>query len=463
MKLPFVNARPAHTLLYITEAKTFRIDTDRRGVIQGQVEVIELRCDSTNGIPGVLEHIIQNSPFLGKKVWLLYVRLSTYLISLPSVQVAGVEDNVLEQALLFEYESLSGQSVAHSHLAYQFISAADEMSSYWLNLLAKETFTKTVEILKSARCSLGGITHPGGLPFLVSAEDAPSWLRIEAWSNTFFALTKNPETGFSMHIIHPEQSPNWQDELDHWIVDTGDVDKSEAIINNKIEYLPETNESFHLTQDGALVFWMGLWADYLVNSNEPTVPLLNVQRKINMDLVTMLGGGGLALALCVGHFTWNLYQRNDYEYRVTQLSVAEKDIKAAREGVNKTRGESGKLEQKLQLLRNNVTVIPAAMTALQRRPMALLSGLSRHTPEDLIIESISVDEDLNIVIIGVSLQPQLINQLASDVQADFALLGWRVNAPTKTDLLAFAEGGPWEFSLVLVDEGLEGFVEDKSL
>ena len=459
MKLPFVSARPAHTLLYITEAKTFRIDTDRRGVMHGEVETIEVRCDTSNSIPAALEHIIENSPVLGKKVWLLYARLSTYLLNLPSVQVSGVEDEVLEQALLFEYESLTGQSITHSQLAYHFFSEADEMSSYWINLLAKETFTKTGEVLKKARCKLGGITHPGG--FLVSGDDAPSWLRIEAWSNSFFALTKNPETGLSMHIIHPEQSPDWQDEIDHWIVDTGTVDKSEAIINNKIEYLPETNESYHLTLDGALVFWLGLWADYLVNTDEPALPLLNVRRKINLDLVFMLGGGSLALALCVGHFTWNLYLRNDYEYKTTQLTAAEKDIKSARAGVNKSRDESRALQQKIELLRKNVTVIPAAMEALQRRPMALLNGLSQHTPEDLLIESVSVDEALHIVIKGVSLQPQLINQLASHVKPDFAALGWRVNAPTKTDLLAFKEGGPWEFSLVLVDEGLEGFVKQE--
>jgi len=459
MKLPFISARPAHTLLYITEAKTLRINTDRYGVMLGEIEVIEARCDTSSGIPAALEHIIDNSPRLGKKLWLLYVRLPTYLISLPSVQVDGVETAVLEQALLFEYESLSGQAVAHSHLAYHFVAEADEMSSYWINLLAKETFTKITEVLKKTRCKLGGITHPGGLPFLLSGKDIPSWLRVETWTDTCFALTKNPESGFSLEIFHPEQNSNWQDELDHWIVDTGQVDKSEAVFNNKIEYLSEINESYHLTLDGALIYWIGLWADYLVNTKDPAVPLLHARRKINLDLLSMLGGGGFALALCVGHFTWNLYQRNDYEYQITQLEAAEKDIKLARDGVNKTRNESGKLEKKLQLLRKNVKVIPVAMEALQRRPMALLLGLSKHAPEDLIIESVGVNEDAQLVITGVSLEPQLINQLASNVKADFALLGWQVKTPQKTDLLLFNQGGPWEFQLVLIDDGLEGFVK----
>jgi tRNA(Ser,Leu) C12 N-acetylase TAN1 len=82
MKLPFVTARAAHTLLYITEAKTFRIDTDKRGVMQGEVQVLEVRCETVNSLPQALEFIIDNSAPLGKKVWILYARLSSYVLTL---------------------------------------------------------------------------------------------------------------------------------------------------------------------------------------------------------------------------------------------------------------------------------------------------------------------------------------------------------------------------------------------
>jgi len=38
MKLPFLNTRPANTLLYITEGKTSRVDMDKRGVLLGELE-----------------------------------------------------------------------------------------------------------------------------------------------------------------------------------------------------------------------------------------------------------------------------------------------------------------------------------------------------------------------------------------------------------------------------------------
>jgi len=459
MKLPFLKSRPANTLLYITEGKTFRVDMDRHGVMQGELEVLELRCDSTRQLANTLENILEVARPLAKKVWLMYVRLPTQVFSLPSVQVAGAEEEMLKQALLFEYESLSGESVAHSHLAYHLMGDADEMSEYWVTVLAKETFTKVTEALKSKGCKLAGLLHPGGLPVVLGGDKAASWLRIETWSNTVFAINQTLDDDLSLQVFQSEENSNWQTEVDHWILETGEVERSETLMNNKVEYLPLTDESLRLTADGSLEFWLGRWADYLVNTESPALPLLNTQRKVNMDLVYMLGGGGLALALCLGHFTWNLYQRNDFEYKIEVLTKAEKEIKAAQEGGKSTQAASSKLEKTLLSLRSNVKVIPRMVGALQGRPMLLLKGLADAAPNDLIIESITINEAKEIEIKGVALQSHLINQLASGVKDEFAKLAWEVGTPTKTNLGVFATGGPWEFSFLLKDQGLAGFVE----
>jgi len=459
MKLPFLKSRPANTLLYITEAKTFRVDVDKAGVLQGELEVLELRCDSERQLPSTLENIVEVARPLAKKVWILYVRLPTQVFSLPSVQVAGAEEEMLQQALLFEYESLTGESVAHSRLAYYLMSDADEMSEYWVTVLAKETFTKITEVLKTKQCKLAGLIHPGGLPVVMAGDKVDSWLRIETWSNTVFALKKSQHDDLSVQILQSDINDNWKTELDHWLLEAGDVDRSETLMNNKVEYLPLTDESLRLTADGSLEFWLGRWADYLLNTESPALPILKIKRKVNLDLVFMLGGGGLALALCLSHFTWNLYQRNDYQYQFEVLTKADKDIKAAREGGKETQTQNAKLEKTLTTLRSNVKVIPKMVDALQGRPMLLLKGLAKAAPEDLIIESIGLNEDKQIEIKGVALKAELINQLASGVKVEFAKLAWEVTAPTKTDLNAFSEGGPWEFSLLLKDKGLAGFIE----
>ncbi len=460
MHLPKFFKRPAHTLLYITEAKTFRIDTDRRGVINGDILVIDCPCESANAIPGCLDSIFNDStPKPGRKVWLLYARLTTYALTLPSVQIEGVDNAILEQALQFEFEGLTGQSVSNSFLAHQYIGAADEMSTYWINLVAKETLTKTKEILKKKHCSFAGLTHPGGLPFLISGTESPSWLRIECWSDSVFALAKTPELGLSLQIFHTAQNPKWQDEVDHWVLDTGAVDKSEAIMNNKIEYLPNTDENYRLSLDGALVFWLGLWAKHLVADDTIDVPLLNPQKSVNKDLLFMAGGGITAALLCAGHFTWNLYLRNDFQFQTEALSKAEKYSLDLRKNLNTERDKANQLRQETALVETNIDSIPLAIAGLQQRPVKLLLTLANNTPADLVIEQIEQEDDA-IIISGVSLLPQLVNQLTSAIEADVIALGWKPSTPTKKDMAIFAQGGPWNFIYKLQDMGLEGFINN---
>lgn len=458
MQLPSFKKRPPHTLLYITEAKTFRIDTDRKGVIISDVETIEVRCESARTLPSCINTIISESSILGKTVWILYSRLNTYHIVLPAVQVAGVDDEILQQALQFEYEALTGNSLSNSSLAYQFLGTADEMSSYWMNTIAKETFIDIVEKLKKPSCRLGGLTHPGGFPGLLSGtEDVISWLRIECWSNTVFALAKSPEQGFSLQIFPIDSDSDWHEQIDNWILETGSVDKSEAIMNNQLEYLPSTDENYHLTLDGALIFWMGQWAQHFTANEAADIPLINTKTKINMELVYMIGGGVAALILCGTHALWMLYQTNEYTYQLEQLAKTEKDLSSYSKGLATNKEKLTILQQQVATIGGNIKVIPAALKGLQLRPAELLKNLAQASPEDLVIEKIKMDED-RIIISGVTLEASLSNNLAGSIEEPLAKVGWKVHPPTKTEMSIFDNGGPWSFDMVIEDLGLKGFV-----
>lgn len=461
MQFPNPFKRPAHTLLYITEAKTFRIDTTRKGVIKGEVLAIDCACSSSNAIPACLDVIFStDAPTPGRKVWILYSRLATHTLTLPSIQVEGVDNEVLEQALQFEYEGVTGSSVSKSHLAYQYIGAADEMSTYWVCLIAKETLTKIKEVLAKKHCQYGGLCHPGGLPFLISGADSPSWLRIECWSDTVFMLAKNPEEGMSLQIIHTDQQTQWRDDVDHWILDIGEVDKSEAIMNNKIEYLPDTDENYRLSLDGSLVFWLGLWSKHLIADDSIQAPLLNPQKSLNKEIVYMVGGAVAALLLCAGHFTWSLYLRNDFQFKADELRKTEQNSSSLRKSLGDKRTRVNKLIQETSVQEQNITLIPQALDALQKRPSRLLKVLANNSPANLIIEQIHQEGD-KITITGVSLQPQLINLLASAVENEIIALGWKPSTPTKKDMALFEQGGPWSYVYELTDQGLEGFIKQQ--
>ena len=458
MQLPNFSKRPSHTLLYITEVKTFRIDTDRKGVMAGDVQVIEAKCESASALPSAIDSIINESSALGKTVWILYARLNTYQLTLPAVQVAGVDDEILQQALQFEYEALTGNSLSKSQMAYHFLGTTDEMSSYWINIVATETFSQLTAKLKKASCKLGGLTHPGGFPGLLSGSDNAGWLRIECWPNVAFALSKNPEQGFGLQIFPIGADTDWQEQIDHWMLETGSVDKSEAIMNNQLEFIPTTDENYHLTLDGALVFWMAQWVQYLATEETPGIPLLNTKTRINMELVYMVGGGAAALLLCGSHALWMVYQTNDAVYQFEQLTKAEKDLKSYRDGLNKNRDKLTDLQKQVDTIGGNINVIPAALKGLQQRPAKLLKHLAEDSPEDLVIEEIKF-EGSHIIISGVSLQATLSNILAGEIEVPLAKVGWKVNPPTKKELNIFENGGPWSFEMIVEDLGLVGFVE----
>lgn len=458
MKLPSFSPRSAHTLLYITPDKTFRIDTDRKGVVIGTLQTIEVTCESAGGLPYCLETIAKQTDKLGRKLWLLYSHLNTYSLSLPSIQVEGVGDEILEQALQFEYEALTGNSAMKSQLAYRFIGEADEMSNYWITVVARETLTKLITQAKKAGCKWGGLMHPGGLPELLSAHEQPSWLRIETWATEIYALTEKPDTGFSLQVIPMSNNANWQAELEQWVQDIGRVEQSETIMGFTIEYLSPTDKIYHFNKNEDLLFWLSLWAKHLAVKFTGDIPLLKEQTKVNMDLVYMLGTGFSALLLCGAHFTWNLYLKNQFEQDYQYIKQVDKEMNDLRKAIIANKEKTAELQKQLDTLGGNISIIPYAIASLQKRPAELLYRLATGSPEDLIIERIRSEQD-KVVISGVALQPQLANELTEKIEADLRKVSWLVNPPTKKDMAIFEQGGPWSFEIVLDDEGLQGFAK----
>ncbi len=159
MKFPSfsLTKRPAHTLLFITEVKTFRVDADKAGLMLGHAEMIAVNCASSAKLAECISTIAAKSRPLGRKLWLLYIGLPVNLISLPSMQVEGVDEATLIQALQFELEGLTGQPSLDMQLAYHLLSNKDEMSSYWVSQINQLQFEDVSKAAKKAGSHLSGL------------------------------------------------------------------------------------------------------------------------------------------------------------------------------------------------------------------------------------------------------------------------------------------------------------------
>jgi Tfp pilus assembly protein PilN len=455
IKLPGLSKRPAHTLLFITEVKTFRVDVDKAGVMFGSAEMIAVACPSTAKLAECVNTITADSRPLGRKVWVLYTDLPIASLSIPSMQVEGVDEATLMQALQFELEGLTGQSSQDMQLAYQLLSNKDEMSSYWVSQINQLHFEDVQKAIKKAGSTLAGLLHPAALPLSLENPERQDWLRMESWPDQLVALRSHPEQGFNIRLFSFD-SRHWKTELERWLTEQGEVEYSETLFNKTIELLPETAFYLHLNDVERIAGWMQVWAGVLVKKDLPAVPVLRYQSKLNKDLLLMASGGSVALLICAGHLSWHLYQANHFTFEFEALQKVETSMTSLRKTIIDAQGKRDKLKAEIDKLKVDSETLPKLIKGIQHRPAQLLEELARGRPENLLVESIAVDKD-EVKISGISLDATSANELSTYLEKQLSTLGWSVIAPTKKNLELFDGGGPWDFEIKLLDLGADGF------
>lgn len=448
--------RPPHTLLAVMADKSYRLDVDKRGVALTELQEIDAGCTQPAKLPGCVAALAEATGRLGRKTWVLFARMPLQLLTLPAMQVAGVKDDVLLQALQFELEGLTGQATAGQLLAYRLFNTQDELHQYWLTHIDALTLEDVNAALRKAGSRLGGLLHPGGLPQCIGNPAQSAWLRIEAWPEQVLALSSiNGDCdmrGFAFDNRH------WQTALDSWWTRAPANIAAETLLYNRIEKLPETQRIFHLYTADDAALWLTLWAQTLVAHKAPPAPLLKPPPLFNHELAISIASGVGVLLLCLAHLLWNLKQTHYYETETAQLQQTEQNMQTLRKQISALDDEKTKLNAKLTKLRSDINAIPKTLAVLQQRPVKLLKALAEGRPQDLVVEEIGSTQDA-VTVKGVALQAGLANQLSAHLEGEMSALNWQVAAPAKEDMRLFEGGGPWSFSLTLQDPGLAAMAD----
>lgn len=457
MKLPSFNKRPAYSLLYITELDCYRLDADKAGVVMGHLERFKTNCPTTAKLADGIKQVADKGKPLGKKTWVLYDRLTINLLSVPTMQIEGVDETTLLQALQFELEGLTGQSFLDVQLAYALLSSGDEMSNFWISQIGTLHFEDVQKTLQKAGSQLAGLLHPAGLHSCLENTLQTDWLRFECWPQQLIALRNTEEHGLTMELLSYE-SRQWRTRLDKWLAAQALTEHSETLLTDAIQVLPETHFRLFLNDDEPITSWLALWAMALAGKTPLplNVPVLRYRSSVNQDVLLMAASGGVAVLICVLHLVWNLYQTNDYGNKVIALKKIETSIAGLSKGVSEDNDKKDNLNTTIGNLKGETESLPSLINGLQHRPAQLLEAIAKGRPNNLLLEEIVVDKDA-IRIKGLSLDSTSANELVSFLEKQLSSLGWSVSAPSKTNIAAFAEGGPWEFEIALVDLGLDGF------
>lgn len=455
MKLPSFSKRPAYSLLYITDTVCYRLDVDKAGVVIGSINSSKVNCPTSVKLADGIKQIVDNSTPLGKKTWILYDRLVINLLSIPTMQIEGVDEKTLLQALQFELEGLTGQSYVDTQLAYTLLSSSNEMSSFWISQIGTLAFEDIQKALQKAGSQLVGLLHPAGLNVFVENPEQTDWLRFECWAQQLVALRNTEENGLTVELLSFE-SRQWSARLDKWLAVQTVTEHSETLLTDVLQMLPDTHFQLFLKDDESITRWLSLWASALTAKTLPSVPVLQYRSAVNQDLLLMAGGGGVAVLLCVLHLAWNLYQTNDYNNKVTELKQVETSLTALSKGVTDDNDKKAKLTEKISKLKTEAEALPSLISGLQHRPTLLLASIAKGRPNNLLLEEIAVDKNV-IRLKGISLDSTSANELVGFLEKQLFTLGWSIGAPSKTNMATFADGGPWEFEITLTDLGLDGF------
>ncbi|WP_022949838.1 hypothetical protein [Methylohalobius crimeensis] len=451
------SARPRHTLLYITAERTYRADADGHGKLLGEVEEYDKVCEGVDYLPETVEYVLgKRKP--ARRVWLLFDRLESYSLALPTAQVHGIGAAALTQALCFELEAITGVSVINRQLGYTLCASDDEMRNYWISLIPQRIYDRLQTAIRGLRARLGGVLHSGGLPRPLTEGGEVPWLRLEYW----------PDCAIGVRLLHPGEAPEvlvvplegaggWQAEVEEWVADHASVSLREQLTaGHTLSLGSEENQTdlrFDRQQD--LQLWLSAWARALVEGEELHIPLIQESRGIDREIAYMVASGALALTVVAAHAGWHTYRKLDYQARTDELKGLEKQIKSLRDGLKSRQDRLDGIQQNMAKLEQHFAHFPELMERLRRRPVRLLENLARQRPEELVLTAIERGESRWIVR-GVSLRFDAPNFYATALEPLLEADGWQVAPPTKTDLEMFAQGGPWRFDLVLTDSGLEG-------
>ena len=421
----------------------------------GSAEMIAVLCPHPTKLAQCVGDIAAKSRPFGRKVWLFYIGLPITLLSIPSMQVEGVDEPTLIQALQFELEGLTGQSTLDMQLAYQLLSEKDEMSNYWVSQIDQISFEDVSKAVKKAGGRLHGLMHPGGLPLFLQNPDQMDWLRMECWSHQLLAMRQTPEGDFSLQLFNLD-SRQWHAQLEKWLTQQGAVEASESLLNHKIEVLPDTDYRRLFNDVEPVADWLLVWAGLLLKKEPPAIPILRYQSKLNKNLLLMASGGSAALLLCAVHLIWHMYQANDYTAKTVALQKVETQITAMTKAMAADQEKSNKLKTDIEKLKADAETLPKLIKGLQDRPARLLEALANGRPEKLLVENVAVSKD-EIKISGLSLDAISANELSRYLEEHLAELGWSMVAPIKKNLELLTGGGPWEFEIKLQDLGAAGF------
>ena len=438
------------TLLVVTRDRVIRAEfRSARADAPSSLSVRE-RPETDDPVAAVVAALGNEKRSPGR-VFVLSNDIWTRTLDLPIGNVANLSDEELRYSLAFEAEPLSGLAASEAATAALPLSTARGMQTVWMTQTSAHTLSEIDEVVRGARGKLAGVLHPGGVPASLNPASAESGdaVRVEFWSDVTvrYACAAGKPTTARIDELKGMSRPAI---IEEWAKqrETSDVDVLLA------EFRPAPEPDWQSWDDEAVLErWLAAW-NRVLSAKQPTIPMLRPAKR-PMTAQQRNSGAGLlaivALIACAAHGYWVRTETEKAVAEQTRLEAPGKELAAL--NTQKTELEKGiqKLQEELKKRSDDVRGAEETLDAHRRRLGQLLERLAKGSSDEWVLQKIE-GTPREIKLVGVTMHPEHVSEMASELANELNDLGWTVEPPEQTARNLQDNGGPWTFSLRLHDQ-----------
>lgn len=151
-----------------------------------------------------------------------------------------------------------------------------------------------------------------------------------------------------------------------------------------------------------------------------------------------------AIALLFGLSAWYSAQKKTHESRNAEFAAVARELDATNKQKEQLRKDLADFEkqgkQRQQVL--------ARRTAL----LNLLNTLAASRPDNVVVRGMAAEGPSSVIVTGLSLEAGAVDELSMTLTHQLRSSGWSAHPRSKVGKKSMANGGPWEFALVLTHQ-----------
>lgn len=433
------------TFLIITANQVMRADVRGDQVVKLTREprpvgttlpiAVELACGLTGKKPAERTYVIADDFWTG-------------VIDLDERSIYGLEGDELEQMLRFETESLSDLDPVSSRLGFVELSTVPpDTRRFWGAAVPSEVLSGVAQAVRVRGGKLELLANPIGL----SSPDRSGVPWVEFTPELAGAFAAPAESGgFPRAYVTQRSSTS-----DRW------YDALSALFGGELpskgwQTTPEDRPPLYtgslesLSDEPVLERWVqGLVTRAANPAGFPHVPAPQIPTS-DRTLFRIGAAAALVTALACGALAWTMHSRtSDMRARIARLQepAAEKKrldkvIKELNEELEELRTESDEATAKRDNLR--------LLMDQGDRFAVLLRSLADQANANLVVDAITPESD-GMTLSGRAIRSDAVAQMVEQLEPAVAPVGWSVRPASVTGSNRTTAGGPWTFTIELVD------------